>query len=1612
MTKFHRVNPNPDLEQVEDIFGDAYSYYQETVGESEITDVDVEYGGGYTGRSEGGNYSGTSSGEIRINTDDIGTPLITGIGRDGPIMNTFMTRERLIAHEMYHALDTVNTKRVRTHTYMPVYQHGYHYYGFNDPAVNFANEFVNSLNEPLETPENWSDGVPFPQNKPLPQEEPRIWYDAVPHIGDDVNALNALDQLAEEKAEEDARRAVVGKQRQDWAHDNITALEIARHDGFVRDYGQSAADAIRAGGVDSQGRQWAPKGHELFGKGYSWKPPQGPHSDNGSWEKGYCFEGSTSVLVDAFASKSVAISEICVGDKVVAFDEQGDLRLRRVSRLFGNITHEFIKLSNGVSVTPGHVFLTPEGGWDEIENILERDGRIVNQAGSVEQITGELLVYSAETAHLYEVGEELQFASTGATALQPEYVKGWVTYNFEVEDLHTYIAGGMRVHNESMYHNTLDYRTHREWDEKLEGKSGYLRTKEGKVVLSGSGRPVRAGFIPEKKEKKSSGKGDNGTSSIAKVEEKRKQATISQSGGGKGSSGTSSGSSSSGGGKGSNGTSSGSSGSSGGSGGGKGDSGTSSSSSSSSSGGDGGGSSSGKPVVLDLDGDGVELNYQATTSFDWDNDGFKESTGWVGRDDGMLVIDLDNDGKITQSKELALSEWHEDARTDFEGLQMAFDSNEDGVFDANDERFDEFRVWQDLDGDAEIDEGELKTLDEAGVASIDLDGYVGTLDEDGNGLEIGSNKIFGMSTFTRTDGTTGQSADVGFTYLNDGYQVVQEADGSFEVIFEEVHDNLSFHSTENGDADLVLDDENSLGATGDERSNTLDASAMESSVTLLGGAGDDTLIGGAGADQLSGGEGNDELIGGAGDDQLIAGDGVNTLLGGDGNDLLVGSGGDTLSGGEGHDTVISSTDGFDQSQVDGGAGYDSLLLSGDDAVSINGDATGFEVIKSGGGDDILVGQAESYNEISGGVGDDHITGGTVADELQGGDGDDTIFGQSGHDTLVGGLGDDTISGGEGNDAFIHFTGDGHDTLSDGDSGDAVLLSDTTIDRLTFAKVGDSLVLKVAGVDANEETGQVQVDGSSVTLDGWYTAPTKEERINALSIYGLTLALNELGSYSVAEALEGEILEGSTSAETSEADAGDGHAGGINDILKGGAGNDTLRGHVGDDLLFGNQGDDLIEGGDGNDFLYGNEGDDTLAGGAGNDQLYAGEGQNTLQGGDGDDLLVGAGGDTLEGQAGNDTILTTTDGFDQSQVDGGEGQDTLILAGEDAVTIDGDVTNLEVIQSGSGDDTITGLSDESSNVSGGGGNDTITGGAKADQLSGGLGDDILDGGGENDVLIGGAGDDDLTGGEGADQFVHYTGDGHDTILDGSVEDALVLSDTTMDRLSFARDGDSLVVQVAGVAANAAIGQVEIEDSSVTLKDWFAAEEPEQRISALAMVGVSLALNELGSYAVAEEVTGQILEGSVSLEEAADAVGDTHAGGINDFLKGAAGDDTLRGHVGNDILMGEAGDDVIEGGDGDDYLVGGDGADELYGGDGDDTLISGDDDQSNILDGGDGNDQLFAGAGSDILRGGKGDDTLFGSEGDDRLEGGAGDDTYIYNRGDGSDTILGAHVHPVD
>lgn len=162
------------------------------------------------------------------------------------------------------------------------------------------------------------------------------------------------------------------------------------------------------------------------------------------------------------------------------------------------------------------------------------------------------------------------------------------------------------------------------------------------------------------------------------------------------------------------------------------------------------------PLVLDLDGDGLEFIPQTSVSptFDIDGDGFAERTGWVKGDDGFLVRDANGDGKINDISEM----FGNPSQGGFDEL-ATLDSNSDGKIDNTDAAWSELQVWQDTDQDGETDAGELKSLDEVGIASIDL---ASTPTEVVDNFNI----VTATGSFTRTDGSTGEIADVTFRVDN------------------------------------------------------------------------------------------------------------------------------------------------------------------------------------------------------------------------------------------------------------------------------------------------------------------------------------------------------------------------------------------------------------------------------------------------------------------------------------------------------------------------------------------------------------------------------------------------------------------------------------------------------------------------------------------------------------------------------------------------------------------------------------------------------------------------------------------------------------------------------
>ncbi|MGZ9710282.1 hypothetical protein ACXX82_05655 [Glaciimonas sp. GNP009] len=166
------------------------------------------------------------------------------------------------------------------------------------------------------------------------------------------------------------------------------------------------------------------------------------------------------------------------------------------------------------------------------------------------------------------------------------------------------------------------------------------------------------------------------------------------------------------------------------------------------------------PLVLDLDGDGIEtVSSKNNIYFDNNNDGIKTATGWVGADDGLLVMDHNGNGVIDNGTELfgnptQLDNGH--TASDGFGALADLDSNHDGKIDKNDANWNQLKVWRDLNQDGISQANELFTLDQLGIASLNVNKKLH------NQTLANGNQLADQGTYTKTDGSSGNMGDVNF----------------------------------------------------------------------------------------------------------------------------------------------------------------------------------------------------------------------------------------------------------------------------------------------------------------------------------------------------------------------------------------------------------------------------------------------------------------------------------------------------------------------------------------------------------------------------------------------------------------------------------------------------------------------------------------------------------------------------------------------------------------------------------------------------------------------------------------------------------------------------------
>lgn len=123
-----------------------------------------------------------------------------------------------------------------------------------------------------------------------------------------------------------------------------------------------------------------------------------------------------------------------------------------------------------------------------------------------------------------------------------------------------------------------------------------------------------------------------------------------------------------------------------------------------------------RPVVLDLDGDGIQLTDKAQSgvAFDVDDSGFLKATGWLANEgansDGFLWLDRNWNGDIDAGSELFSNARMQAGERGVPSLAWV-DANGDNQITAADPVWAELKVWRDANANGVGEAGEVWALD-------------------------------------------------------------------------------------------------------------------------------------------------------------------------------------------------------------------------------------------------------------------------------------------------------------------------------------------------------------------------------------------------------------------------------------------------------------------------------------------------------------------------------------------------------------------------------------------------------------------------------------------------------------------------------------------------------------------------------------------------------------------------------------------------------------------------------------------------------------------------------------------------------------------------------------
>ncbi|MEN7531874.1 calcium-binding protein, partial [Cupriavidus sp. DL-D2] len=975
------------------------------------------------------------------------------------------------------------------------------------------------------------------------------------------------------------------------------------------------------------------------------------------------------------------------------------------------------------------------------------------------------------------------------------------------------------------------------------------------------------------------------------------------------------------------------------------------------------------PLVLDLDGDGYEITKLSEgILFDANGNTIKNGTAWVGRDDGLLVWDRNGNGLIDSGRELfgdetlladgtkaahgfaALSELDT-------GSEANPDGASDGVFDAKDARFNEIRVWRDLNQDGVSQSGELTSLTDLGIASINLRSTRTNVDH-------GDAKLVEGGTYTRADGSTGKAGS--FVLAQNGFKrefkriaVSDDAAALPEITGSGWVRDLREAATLNPKLIAMIKDLESM-TDRDRWRDAIGELVKEWSSTSEYASASDRAIADGYALILSEPENDEERSW-----MKVA-----------------------VKGSEAERNAFrakldsAAVERFDamRERMVGGlekiyayekfTGYTFL-----DWKQIKGDASNyaprFVTQRTGVAVEAWTPLSQlifqNRNELE--SDEDGFIRLTIPNQPDGVSHFDSLWNRLVDDaaTNMVALRLDKYL------ALVDLTADGKSLTLDTSRMDKALADAMAVD----ARNGAALILEI-----------YQAQGKVLVPAGWNgVAQMADLAQRALVDPAIRKSFADAKMNYItggaSTTADGDAYRSNTVGNSFSGTAGSdvlvGNAG--NDTLNGGAGNDMLIGSAGDDTLSGGDGDDIIDGGIGNDTLYGGAGADVFRFGTGYGHDYVGSSDNASARLDTVELANINVSDVIVGRQGDTLVLAHTNGKDMLRVyryftESGTVSTVKVLKFADGTTWNV-ATTLSKVTAIFGDEYGNSLKwdrDSEGTVFGLGGNDGITGGSKNDVIDGGDGHDTLYGYGGDDTLIGGAGNDTLYGGDGADLI--DGGSGNDTLYGGAGADVFRfgtgygqdrirsadVASARLDTVEF-RDINAVDLDMRRVGDALILTHTNGKDV-LTIEDYFSRSSDVSTVKELKFADGAI----WDTAAVSRTIITYGNNYQNSIVGLQDFAGTFYGYGDNDAIYGGSKSDVIDGGDGHDTLYGR---------DGNDTLIGGDGYDTLYGEAGDDTLI-----------GGAGNDTLYGGDGADILDGGAGNDTLYGGDGADVFRFGTG------------------------